>query len=298
MIVKEILERLRIALDVKTNKVLAEVLEIPYSTLNTWITRNSIPIETIVSKSICNGVSIDWLLGRTEEEIILLNDATTLFSNLLGEERTQILFLKGDDIFGEDIKWRKKVKLFAIKSEGNDEDYPWVLYSHYEIFYLFNKFGQEVARATTIRIVNISNDLEGELEQLNEDYEVMTADWSRLFSHRFFREDINNIGEMVFIERIWVDETLRGQGIGKWLIEQVIEQAKNDLFDDLVVGVLAFSKEEEYVDFLEQQRGLVSFYQKAFESVGSSILQNATKFTFQKDLLSDGGSVICWRVSN
>jgi len=67
---KLFLLRLRIALNIKNNVDLAKVLEVPYSTLNTWLTRNSLPLENIISKPICKNLSIDWLLGKDDNEPI------------------------------------------------------------------------------------------------------------------------------------------------------------------------------------------------------------------------------------
>jgi hypothetical protein len=67
---KLFLLRLRIALNIKNNVDLAKVLDVPYSTLNTWLTRNSLPLENIISKPICKNLSIDWLLGKDDNEPI------------------------------------------------------------------------------------------------------------------------------------------------------------------------------------------------------------------------------------
>jgi uncharacterized protein YehS (DUF1456 family) len=67
---KLFLLRLRIALNIKNNVDLAKALDVPYSTLNTWLTRNSLPLENIISKPICKNLSIDWLLGKDDNEPI------------------------------------------------------------------------------------------------------------------------------------------------------------------------------------------------------------------------------------
>lgn len=77
---KLFLLRLRSVLDVKSNVELANILEVPYSTLNTWITRNSLPLETIIAKPICDGISVDWLLGREEGETIDFSKFPSLIS--------------------------------------------------------------------------------------------------------------------------------------------------------------------------------------------------------------------------
>lgn len=65
---KLFLLRLRMSLNAKSNVELAKILDVPYSTLNTWLTRNSLPVETIIGKSVCDKISIDWLLGKEDGE--------------------------------------------------------------------------------------------------------------------------------------------------------------------------------------------------------------------------------------
>lgn len=60
--------RLRIPLNAKNNIELSKILDVPYHTLNTWIKRNSIPFETILTNPKLDGISMDWLLGREEGE--------------------------------------------------------------------------------------------------------------------------------------------------------------------------------------------------------------------------------------
>jgi hypothetical protein len=68
---KEIVERLKFALDVKTNTNLAKKLDVPYATLNTWLKRNSIPFEMIITNPKLDDISMDWLFGKVGYEMIL-----------------------------------------------------------------------------------------------------------------------------------------------------------------------------------------------------------------------------------
>lgn len=77
---KLFLLRLRTALNAKSNVQLAKILDVPYSTLNTWLTRNSLPVETIISKSVCDNISIDFLLDKT---IPIYNEALNDFEKYL-----------------------------------------------------------------------------------------------------------------------------------------------------------------------------------------------------------------------
>lgn len=78
--VKLFLYRLKIALNLESNVELAQALEVPYSTLNTWLTRNSLPFMKIISKPICKNISIDFLLDKT---IPIYNEALNDFEKYL-----------------------------------------------------------------------------------------------------------------------------------------------------------------------------------------------------------------------
>lgn len=75
---KLFLLRLRVALDVKSNVELAKVLDVPYSTLNTWLTRNSLPLEAIISNPVCDNVSVDMLLGKEDGDVIEFSKFPTI----------------------------------------------------------------------------------------------------------------------------------------------------------------------------------------------------------------------------
>jgi hypothetical protein len=62
--------RLKIPLNAKNNIELSKILDVPYHTLNTWIKRNSIPFETILTNPKLDGISMDWLLGREEGDAV------------------------------------------------------------------------------------------------------------------------------------------------------------------------------------------------------------------------------------
>lgn len=57
---KEVIERLKIALNLSSDNALAETLGVSKATLSNWKSRNSIDIPLLFSK--CEHISIDWLL--------------------------------------------------------------------------------------------------------------------------------------------------------------------------------------------------------------------------------------------
>lgn len=57
---KEVIERLKIALNLSSDNALAETLGVSKATLSNWKSRNSIDIPLLFSK--CEHLSIDWLL--------------------------------------------------------------------------------------------------------------------------------------------------------------------------------------------------------------------------------------------
>jgi len=71
---KLILERIKETFNIKSNKDLSDKLGVSYNTLNTWIKRNSVPID-IIDKVVQNRqISFDWLLsGKNKQNIELIN---------------------------------------------------------------------------------------------------------------------------------------------------------------------------------------------------------------------------------
>lgn len=57
---KEVIERLKIALNLSSDNALAETLGVSKATLSNWKSRNSIDIPLLFSK--CEHLSVDWLL--------------------------------------------------------------------------------------------------------------------------------------------------------------------------------------------------------------------------------------------
>lgn len=60
---KEMIERLKMGLELPSDNALAELLGISKTTLSNWKSRNSIDIPLVFSK--CEQLSIDWLLTGT-----------------------------------------------------------------------------------------------------------------------------------------------------------------------------------------------------------------------------------------
>ena len=60
---KLILERIKETFNVKSNKELSDKLGVSYNTLNTWIKRNSVPIDIIDKVVQKRQISFDWILN-------------------------------------------------------------------------------------------------------------------------------------------------------------------------------------------------------------------------------------------
>jgi len=67
--IKEFYTRLKIALNAKNNVELAKILDIPYPTLNTWLARNSLPLDVMLNNPAFDKISLDWLLGKEDYEV-------------------------------------------------------------------------------------------------------------------------------------------------------------------------------------------------------------------------------------
>lgn len=234
------------------------------------------------------------------------NEAVELFLTLFEDDEdecfeSKICFNKIGNVYGEDWRWSAQAKVFAIQREAS-EDYPWVEYSLYNRYFVFDKNGKVVARGSTIKLTNLFGELEEDIKTLQADYDAVIADWGRLFFHHFFIEEVNNVTTMLFIEDIWVDETLRGLGLGKWLVEEMIKHSIEGLEpkDRVVVGLLAYPRYKETKfkdkDFTKDEKGLIKFYQQAFKSVQNSSLSKHIKYTFKKDVSKDDTTVIFWKM--
>lgn len=114
---KLFLLRLRVALDIKSNIELAKVLDVPYSTLNTWLTRNSLPLEAIISKSVCDNVSVDMLLGKENGEIFKFSKFPSLIAAMdlaTSTEEATLKFNTQLDSFIIEVIIGKLRSLYAI----------------------------------------------------------------------------------------------------------------------------------------------------------------------------------------
>lgn len=66
---KAIIERLKTALEAKTDGDLAAKIDVPVETINSWKRRNSIPIDSILKIAERENISLDWLvLGHGQQE--------------------------------------------------------------------------------------------------------------------------------------------------------------------------------------------------------------------------------------
>ncbi|SHE65714.1 helix-turn-helix domain-containing protein [Vibrio gazogenes] len=59
---KQVTDRIREVLDIKSVRALAENAEISYSTITTWHQRNSCPFDLAIRSHLHKGVSLKWLL--------------------------------------------------------------------------------------------------------------------------------------------------------------------------------------------------------------------------------------------
>ena len=64
--VKDLIEKMKLAANIKTNTDLAKELNISYNTLNTWLKRKKLPQEVILDFSGKYNISLDYLLLNTK----------------------------------------------------------------------------------------------------------------------------------------------------------------------------------------------------------------------------------------
>ena len=72
---KELINKMKKSIQIKTNTELSEHLGVSYNTLNTWIKRNKLPQEIIINFSSKYSISLDYLLTSKTD-----NNNNNLFS--------------------------------------------------------------------------------------------------------------------------------------------------------------------------------------------------------------------------
>lgn len=120
--VDEILARLRFCLGAKNDTELAEILEIPYKTLDGWKTRGAIPESRIQNIVNLGNISRDWLLngGNTihggNNQIGNLNTQNNGVNEIdRGEIWTE--FVKLFDEYGSNAMLRKFIERLEEEKE-------------------------------------------------------------------------------------------------------------------------------------------------------------------------------------
>jgi len=92
--VKNILERAKAALGIKTDQELAELLNIKQTTLSSWKRRGNIDLASVIA--LCKDISADWLIyGKGEmvcgEESDIVEKITSMLREMDQESQRDIL---------------------------------------------------------------------------------------------------------------------------------------------------------------------------------------------------------------
>ncbi|SMC69484.1 Bacteriophage CI repressor helix-turn-helix domain-containing protein [Desulfocicer vacuolatum DSM 3385] len=111
--VHNILMRVKLILNLKTDAELAKILEIKPTTISAWKRRGNIDLNKIIT--LCNpmNVSMDWLLyGKGEECIPAANDPTEkiikMLESMTDEQRRDVLkYVEKEKLWEEVIKRQK-----------------------------------------------------------------------------------------------------------------------------------------------------------------------------------------------
>lgn len=236
--------------------------------------------------------------------------AAVLFENIFDDDfNNELTFINVCDENFETMsvfEYPKNVKnidntpvVFAVERKMDEDNYPWVGFSKYQYFYLFNSAGEIVAKSKSIMIEGIFMGYEEELKTLNELFDDVKADWRRLFQHRFFKK-IEDFTTILFLEELWVEKSLRGLGLGKWMVGAVLQKTLNEIIypsetESLIVGLIAYPKEEK-TNFKQETQKLISFYENIFVCVEDiSQLKGTKKFQFKKDVQNNKSAVLFWK---
>ncbi len=94
-----IIEQLKKALDKKTDKDLAEFLDLPKQTISNWKNRNNMPLEKIIEFSQRFNLSLDWLItGESKESKLETAERMllTAFKDLDDNQKMQAVTFVGN----------------------------------------------------------------------------------------------------------------------------------------------------------------------------------------------------------
>lgn len=113
--VVEILDRIKVALSLRTDSELATHLDVSNKTISSWRTRNSIPIESVLQVVHESGQPIDFLLLGTDrklkpklDELLKFNELNVRDFELAGET---ILASVLEQFAGEELSFMSEEKL-------------------------------------------------------------------------------------------------------------------------------------------------------------------------------------------
>jgi len=111
---KNILERAKAYLGIKSDKELVEMLGIAQSTLSSWKKRESIDLDSIIA--LCEGADLNWLiLGKGGDQISKLTDSVGAVE--IGEVVSKLAPVRDAD--GEITHYLKSTVTAVSKEEGD-----------------------------------------------------------------------------------------------------------------------------------------------------------------------------------
>lgn len=239
------------------------------------------------------------------DELIASSSAAFMFSRLFDQDypsEMEFVSVK-DDMFDTHCEFDfprlddalKIPSVLAIETDHDVDNAPWIDVADYNHFRLFDQNGEALATASMVSFQTLG-DFEYELKYVSDGFDLTTADWSWFFLHPYFAKAPKDTSAFMFIESLWVDEALRGRGLGKWMIGVLMKHFMDrstygDIKNDkVVVGVIPFPKEsgisfEKDIDgFMKREQELTAWYAHVFECLQTTKDFVGTKnFTFKDD---------------
>ena len=90
--IKELINKMRDISNANSNVKLANILNVSYNTLNTWIKRAKLPQDVLIEFANKYNCSLDYLILNKQEQNTLTNNKTTLFNNAEPQENKKIRY--------------------------------------------------------------------------------------------------------------------------------------------------------------------------------------------------------------
>ncbi|WP_053067779.1 helix-turn-helix domain-containing protein, partial [Muribacter muris] len=113
-----VLERMKNALNLRTNKDLAEKLDVSTQTLSGWKVRNALPLEEILKFSSTHQISLDWLLWGEEKLMKILDTYSIL------ERMKSYLNIKNDEDLGIELGKEQDKAATAVRNWRSRNNLP------------------------------------------------------------------------------------------------------------------------------------------------------------------------------